>query len=60
MEEQIKELLKNSIIGPSKSPYASPAILVWKKDGSWRLCIDYRKLNSLTIKNKFPIDDPQV
>jgi hypothetical protein len=55
MEQQIKELLENSVIPKSNSPYASPAILVRKKDGTWRLCNDYRKLNSLTIKDKFPI-----
>jgi hypothetical protein len=55
MEAQIKELLANKVIRTSQSPYASPAILVRKKDGSWRLCVDYRKLNALTIKNKFPI-----
>jgi hypothetical protein len=55
MEQQIKELLANGIIQLSQSPYSSPAILVRKKDGSWRLCVDYQKLNSMTIKNKFPI-----
>jgi hypothetical protein len=37
------------------SPYSSPAILVKKKDGTWRLCIDYMKLNKLRVKNKFSI-----
>jgi hypothetical protein len=55
MEAQIKQLLEASIIQPSQSPYASPAILVRKRDGTWRLCIDFRKLNLHTIKNKFPI-----
>lgn len=55
MEQQIQKLLETSIIKPSASPYASPAILVKKKDGSWRHCIDYKKLNAQTTKNKYPI-----
>lgn len=55
MEKQVQELLDTSIIRPSTSPYAAPAILVRKKDGTWRLCIDYTKLNAQTVKNKFPI-----
>jgi hypothetical protein len=55
VEKLIKEMLQDSTIRPSNNPYASPAILVRKKDGSWRLCIDYRELNSQTIKDKFSI-----
>ncbi|GMJ03385.1 hypothetical protein HRI_004007700 [Hibiscus trionum] len=55
IERQIQEMLRSSIIQTSKSPFASPCLLVKKKDGTWRLCVDYRQLNAMTIKNKFPI-----
>jgi hypothetical protein len=48
-------MLQKFEIRPSTSPYASPVILVRKKDKSWRLCVDFRGLNDMTIKNKFPI-----
>jgi hypothetical protein len=55
MEALILHLLKNQVIRPSVSSYSSPTILVKKKDGTWRLCIDYKKLKQLTVKNKFSI-----
>jgi len=48
-------MLHKSLIRPNQRPYASPILLVKKKNESWRFCVDYRPLNSLTIKNKFPI-----
>jgi hypothetical protein len=55
IEEIIKEMLHNKEIQPSSSLFSSPVILVKKKDKSWRLCVDYRSLNDLTIKNRYPI-----
>uniref|UniRef100_A0A0E0CZI5 Reverse transcriptase domain-containing protein n=1 Tax=Oryza meridionalis TaxID=40149 RepID=A0A0E0CZI5_9ORYZ len=55
LEELVQQLITSQTIRPSVSPYSSPAILVKKKDGTWRLCIDYRQLNASTIKNKYPI-----
>jgi hypothetical protein len=50
---QLKELLDLGLIRPSVSPWGAPVIFIRKKDGSWRLCIDYRQLNKATIKNQY-------
>ena len=55
IESIIKELIKLGYIKPSSSPFASSVVLVKKKDGTLRMCIDYRALNKKTIKNRYPI-----
>ncbi|MBM1124153.1 reverse transcriptase family protein, partial [Klebsiella pneumoniae] len=52
---QIEELKQKGYIRASSSPWGAPALLVPKKDGTMRMCIDYRKLNRVTIKNKYPL-----
>ena len=54
-DEQIQTLLEMGIIRPSRSPYASAIVLVKKSDGSSRFCIDFRKLNDITVKDSFPL-----
>ncbi|BHF67842.1 hypothetical protein SprV_0301087100 [Sparganum proliferum] len=55
LEKTIKDMLDKHVIRPSSSPWASPIVLVKKKDGSLRLCVDYRKLNAVTVKDSFPL-----
>ena len=54
IQQNVKEMILHKIIRPSVSPYSSPVILVPKKSGKKRFCIGYRKLNSITEKNKYP------
>ncbi|GJV83173.1 putative reverse transcriptase domain-containing protein [Tanacetum coccineum] len=55
LKDQLQELLKRGFIRPSISPWGAPVLFVMKKDGSTRLCIDYRELNRITVRNKYPL-----
>ncbi|KAA0053506.1 uncharacterized protein E6C27_scaffold190G00630 [Cucumis melo var. makuwa] len=55
LRKQLDELLNAGFIRPAKAPYGAPVLFQRKKDGSLRLCIDYRALNKLTVRNKYPI-----
>nr|GFA95898.1 putative reverse transcriptase domain-containing protein [Tanacetum cinerariifolium] len=53
--DQLKELSEKGFIRPSSSPWGALVLFVKKKDGSFRMCIDYRELNMLTVKNRYPL-----
>ncbi|XP_060192697.1 uncharacterized protein LOC132622171 [Lycium barbarum] len=55
LKDQLKDLLEKGFIRPSSSPWGAPVLFVQKKDGPLRMCIDYRQLNKVTIKNKYPL-----
>ncbi|MCI10516.1 hypothetical protein A2U01_0031609, partial [Trifolium medium] len=55
IESQVQKLLENGWIQPSNSPFSSPVLLLKKKDGTWRMCVDYRALNAVTVKDRFPL-----
>ena len=55
LKKQLQELLDKGLIQPTASPWGAPVLFVKKKDGSLRLCIDYRELNRVTVKNKYPL-----
>jgi len=55
IDRQVDELLQNGFVEPAASPWVSNVVLVRKKDGSFRLCVDYRQLNSVTYKDTYPL-----
>ena len=55
LKSQLKELIDKKYIRPNLSPWGAPVIFVKKKDRTMRLCIDYRQLNKMTIKNRYPL-----
>jgi len=55
LKKQIEELMEKQFIRPSISPWGAPVLLMKKKDDGSRLCVDYRQLNKMTIKNKYPL-----
>ena len=58
LKEQLQDLLDKGFVRPSTSPWGAPVLFVKKKDGSLRLCIDYRQLNKVTVRNRYPL--PQI
>ncbi|UYV67434.1 K02A2.6-like [Cordylochernes scorpioides] len=53
IQDEVNKMIENHIVKPSESPWSSPVILVRKKDGTWRFCVDYRRLNKITKKKMF-------
>ena len=55
LKTQLQELLDKGFIRPSVSPWDAPVLFVKKKDGTLRMCINYRQINKVTVKNKYPL-----
>ena len=55
LKEQLRDLLEKGFIRPSTSPWGAPILFVRKNNGSLRMCIDYRQLTKVTVKNRYPL-----
>ena len=55
IKRKIKDMLDKGLIRPSTLPCDSPIVLIPKKDGTWRMCVDFRSLNKITVKNRYPL-----
>lgn len=60
LRKMLQELLHDGLIVPSTSPFAAPLLMVKKPDGGYRICIDYRKLNAVTVKDRYPLPNPSM
>ena len=55
IDKEVTKMLQQGIVQPSTSPWSSPVVMVKKRDGTWRFCIDYRKLNAVTHQDAYPL-----
>lgn len=57
VKSEVEKMVEHNIIRPSSSPWSSPVVLVRKGDGSWRFCVDFRKVNEVTHKDAYPYQE---
>ena len=55
VDAEVSRMFEQGVVKPSSSPWLSPIVMVWKKDGSWRFCVDYQKVSSVTHQDAYPL-----